>query len=252
MPEPLRVFSGGFRGGEIRQYAEVSSTMDLARAGDLPWNTTVVAASQTSGRGRYDRRWSSPDTGGLYLTTWIRHDRTPEGAANLSQGTALALALLCQKLGIPEIRLKWPNDLLLSGRKAAGILAECFSGKDGIGIAVGVGLNVAVPQEVLDTVGQPATSLSRELGRNLSLDETLRDFRRLWGEVDVSLQQGGFAAIAEDYRSFSDLPGRVFRLSTGMGEERVRVLAIADNGSLLVEPEAGGEPRSVWGGELLK
>jgi BirA family biotin operon repressor/biotin-[acetyl-CoA-carboxylase] ligase len=252
MPEPLRVSPGGFRGGEIRHYGEVGSTMDVVRAGDLPWNATVVAASQTSGRGRYDRRWSSPEAGGLYLTTWIRHDRSPEGAANLSQGTALALAFLCRELGITGIRLKWPNDLLLSGRKAAGILAECFAGRDGTGIAVGIGLNVAVPQEVLDVVGQPATSLSRESGRKLPLDGTLRDFLRLWSEVDVRLQKGGFAAIAEDYRSFSDLPGRMFRLSTGMGEERVRVLAIADDGSLVVEPEAGGMPRSVWGGELLK
>lgn len=252
MPEPLEVLAhGGFRGGEIRFFGEVTSTMDLVRQGELPWNCTVVAASQTAGRGRYDRRWSSPETGGLYLTTWIRHDRTPEGAANLSQGTALSLAHLCERLGIRGARLKWPNDLLIDGKKCAGILAEAIPTPRGMGIAVGVGINVTTDPEVLAAVGQPATSLSLEVGQNLSLRAVLEAFLEAWTEVDVALADGGFAAIAADYRSFSALPGRIFRLSTGAGEERVRVLDIGDDGSLVVEPEAGGEPRPVWGGELL-
>lgn len=252
MPEPLEVMpEGGFRDGEIRFFGEVTSTMDLVRQGDLPWNCTVVAASQTAGRGRYDRRWSSPDTGGLYLTTWIRHDRTPEGAANLSQGTALGLALLCRDLGIAGARLKWPNDLLIDGRKCAGILAECFTGPQGMGIAVGVGINVATSPEILASVGQPATSLSHEAGQILSLRKVLRSFLAQWTRVDVALAEGGFPAIAADYRSFSDLPGRLFRHSTGKDEEPVRVVGISDQGALMIEPVAGGRIRTVWGGELL-
>jgi BirA family biotin operon repressor/biotin-[acetyl-CoA-carboxylase] ligase len=225
--------------------------MDLVRGGELPWNCTVVAASQTAGRGRYDRRWSSPDAGGLYLTTWIRHDRTPEGAANLSQGTALGLAFLCRELGIAQARLKWPNDLLIGGRKCAGILAECFTGPQGTGIAVGVGINVATAPEILAAVGQPATSLSSEAGRILGLREILTAFLRLWSGVDVRLAAGGFSAIAADYRAFSDLPGRCFRHSTGRGEELVRVESISDEGALVVVPASGGDARTVWGGELL-
>ena len=250
--EPLRVLpSGGFRDGEIRFYGEVSSTMDLVRQGDLPWNTTVVASTQTAGRGRYDRRWSSPDLGGLYLTTWIRHDRTPEGAANLSQGTALGLAHLCRELGISGARLKWPNDLLIDGKKSAGILAECFSGSQGIGIAVGVGINVNTSPEVLAQVGQPATSLALEVGRSLDLEGVLKDFLGLWSLVDIELATGGFPAIAPSYRSFSDLPGRVFRHSTGTGEQFVRVEGISDEGALVVVSLSGGAPWTVWGGELL-
>lgn len=252
MPEPLEVLpGGGFRDGEIHFFGEVTSTMDLVRQGDLPWNCTVVAASQTSGRGRYDRRWSSPDTGGLYLTTWIRHDRTPEGAANLSQGTALGLAFLCRELGIPGARLKWPNDLLIDGQKCAGILAECFTGPQGMGIAVGVGINVATSEEILASVGQPATSLSREVGKNLSLRKILHSFLAQWTHVDVMLAEGGFPAIAAGYRSFSDLPGRILRHSTGCSEELVRVVGISDEGALDIEPLSGGGVRTVWGGELL-
>lgn len=253
MPEAREILEGiGFRGGDIRYYDEVNSTMDVVRETSPGWNTTVVATTQTLGRGRFDRRWSSPTNGGLYLTTWIEHNRTPAGAANLSQGTALALALLCRELGIAQVRLKWPNDLLIAGRKCAGILAECYAGKHGTGIAVGVGINVDTPREVLAAVGQPATSLSQEAGHPLIAREVLLRFLALWGEVDALLEAGGFAAIAPAYRSFSDLPGRVFGLSTGSAIERVRVLGIEDDGSLLVEPEAGGPPQAVWGGELVK
>jgi len=253
VPEPREILEGrGFRGGDIFFHDEVGSTMDVVREMSPAWNATVVAATQTLGRGRFERRWSSPPSGGLYLTTWIEHNRTPAGAANLSQGTALALALLCRELGIVQVRLKWPNDLLIAGRKCAGILAECYAGKDGTGIAVGIGINVDTPREVLDAVGQPATSLSQEAGHPLVAREVLLRFLAIWGEVDSLLEAGGFAAIAPGYRSFSDLPGRVFGLSTGTELERVRVLGIEDDGSLLVEPEAGGEARQVWGGELVK
>ncbi|MEN9354972.1 MAG: Bifunctional ligase/repressor BirA [Fibrobacterota bacterium] len=251
-PGPLEVLgAGGFRDGEVHFFGEVSSTMDLVRRGDLPWNATVVAATQTAGRGRYDRRWSSPETGGLYLTTWIRHDRTPEGAANLSQGTALGLAHLCRTLGIADACLKWPNDLLIAGKKSAGILAECFTGDQGMGIAVGVGINVNTAQEILSQVGQPATSLGLEAGRELPMRAVLLEFLRLWSQVDIALANGGFAAIAQEYRSFSDLPGRLFRHSTGKDEELVRVVGISDQGALMIEPVAGGQVRTIWGGELL-
>ncbi len=251
MPDPLSVADGGFRGGKIFRYGTVDSTMTLVAAGNFPWNATVVAAAQTHGRGRYERSWTSPETGGLYFTTWIRHDRSPGGGANVSQGAALALALLCRGLGIPGVHLKWPNDLLLGGRKAAGILAETYAGKEGRGIAVGIGIDVDVAPEVLAAVGQPATSLSAALGRKLSCEEVLKEFLTLWTEVDIRLRDGGFAAIAGDFRSFSDAAGREFRLSRGENEERVRVLRVADDGSLEVEPLSGGPAFHTWGGELL-
>jgi BirA family biotin operon repressor/biotin-[acetyl-CoA-carboxylase] ligase len=242
----------GFRGGSVLRFEAVDSTMDIARA--LPPHSlpvTVVARSQTAGRGRFDRKWVSPAEGGLYLTTSIPWNRPLVQAPLVSMGTALALARLASRLGCPHIALKWPNDLLLSGRKAAGILAEMHQAPGTSRLLVGVGLNVSVPEEVLSQVGQPATSLAAASGRELELEHVLEDFLGLWSEVDQTLEEEGFQGLAPEFRGFSDLAGRRFRLE-GAGSEtgEVRVVSIRDDGALEVE-NTSGRRLTVHGGELF-
>lgn len=242
----------GFRGGPLHRFRVVDSTMDVARqAPACGAPLTVVARAQTAGRGRYDRTWSSPPAGGLYLTVRIPWTRPVVQAPVVSMGTALALAFLARELGCPDIVLKWPNDLLLGGAKAAGLLAEMATTADGPSLMVGVGLNVSTAPEVLSAVGQPATSLSLACGRELSEDAMLVRFLALWTEIDQRLETGGFAALADDYRAFSDLEGRAFRLATAGTEEPVRFVRVQDDGSLTVR-RADGTLFHTFGGELLK
>jgi BirA family transcriptional regulator, biotin operon repressor / biotin---[acetyl-CoA-carboxylase] ligase len=243
----------GFRGGPILRYESVGSTMDIARAlapQDLP--VTVVARSQTAGRGRFDRTWVSPPQGGLYLTASIPWTRPLAQAPLVSMGTALSLARLCAQLGCPDIALKWPNDLLLSGRKAAGILAEMHQPAPGISrLLVGIGLNVALSEDVLSRVGQPATSLCAASGRELNPDHVLADFLEIWSEVDTTLEDQGFRALLDEYRAYSDLAGRRFRLEGAGPETReVRVVSVREDGALEVE-DSSGIRLTVHGGELL-
>jgi BirA family biotin operon repressor/biotin-[acetyl-CoA-carboxylase] ligase len=243
----------GFRGGKVVRLDQVVSTMDEARslpASDLP--TVVVARTQTGGRGRFDRSWVSPPEGGLYLTVRIPWNRPLAQAPIVSLGTALALARLASELGCPGISLKWPNDLLLDGRKAAGILAEMHHPPQGAPqLLVGVGINVSIGDQALRSVGQPAVSLAEACGCALELDAVLDRFLRIWEEVDRVLESGGFAAIAPDYRTWSDVAGRVFRIDgPGGTEEAVRVRAILDDGTLEVVALATGRARVLHGGEL--
>jgi BirA family biotin operon repressor/biotin-[acetyl-CoA-carboxylase] ligase len=168
-------------------------------------------------------------------------------------GTALALARLSSQLGCPGIGLKWPNDLLLGRRKAAGILAEMQHPPHGIPqLLVGVGLNVSIPEQTLGTVGQPATSLSIESGLDLDPNDVLEQFLSLWSQVDSVLETDGFAALVDEYRAYSDLAGRKFRLAGAQGvSEEVRVVTIRDDGALVVERIASGTQEAVHGGELL-
>jgi len=228
--------------------------MDVARA--LPSElrpVTVVAKSQTAGRGRFDRVWTSPPRGGLYLTVRIPWIRALAQAPLVSMGTALALARLSSLLGCPEIELKWPNDLLLGGRKAAGILAEMHHPPHGIPqLLVGVGVNVSMEARTLETVGQPATSLCSASGRELDAQSVLEQFLSLWSQVDLVLETSGFQALVEEYRAYSDLAGRMFRLAGAQGEaEDVRAISIQDDGALVVELVATGLRKVVHGGELL-
>ena len=243
----------GFRGGPILRYDAVGSTMDIARAlPPDPLPVTIVARSQTAGRGRFDRTWISPPSGGLYLTTGIPWTRPVAQAPLVSMGAALALARLAYQLGCPHIALKWPNDLLLSGRKAAGILAEMHQLPTGTSrLLVGIGLNVSLSEAVLSRVGQPATSLAAASGRDLIPDHVLADFLRLWSEVDRTLEERGFRALVEEFRACTDLAGRRFRLEGAGTETReVRVVSVREDGALEVE-DLQGIRRTVHGGELL-
>lgn len=243
----------GFRGGPVLHFEVVGSTMDLARAlPPDPAPITVVAKSQTAGRGRFDRSWFSPPFGGLYLTTSIPWTRPLAQAPLVSMGTALALARLAAQLGCPHIALKWPNDLLLSGRKAAGILAEMHQPAPGTPrLLVGVGLNVSHSEESLSHVGQPATSLGTASGRTLDPLHVLEDFLGIWSEVDRILEESGFQALVEEFRAYSDLAGRRFRLQGAGTETReVRVVSVREDGALEVE-DLFGIRQAVHGGELL-
>ena len=227
--------------------------MDVERAappcGGAP--LTVVAREQTAGRGRHDRVWTSPPAGGLYLTVRIPWKRPVPQAPVVSMGAALALARLARSLGCPDVVLKWPNDLLLNGAKAAGLLAEMSDTPDGSALMVGVGLNVSIPRPVLERVGQPATSLRDACPGHVDMDSALRRFLDLWTELDIGLERGGFPAIADEYRACSDLEGREFLFVSGGSRELVRFVRVNDDGSLTLRRPGGGT-FATFGGELLK
>jgi BirA family biotin operon repressor/biotin-[acetyl-CoA-carboxylase] ligase len=244
----------GFRDGLLMTFDEVTSTMDVAKSADAVGTPlTVVARSQTQGRGRYERTWVSAPNGGLYLTVRIPWKNRPMAqAANVSQGAALALGLLSEELGCPHVVLKWPNDLLLSGAKAAGILAEMSPTPDGNALLVGVGINVCQPQNELAHVGQPAISLSNACGQNLSINSILSRFLQLWSAQDLLLETHGFAGIAEEYRRFTDLAGRHFRLAQGNRDELIEIVRIRDDGGMDAKSLSDGREFQVFGGELIK
>jgi BirA family biotin operon repressor/biotin-[acetyl-CoA-carboxylase] ligase len=204
--------------------------------------TLVWAREQTGGRGRQGRSWSSPP-GNLYLSLVLRPDCMPAEAAQLGFVAGLALGEAIGSLVPPliEVTYKWPNDLLLNGRKAAGILLESRSASDGTleYLILGLGANVAHFPE--DT-GFPATSLRFEgatevevealleaFGRyfmswvNRWLDEGFAPVRRAWlhhahglgEEIEVRLPRETLKG------TFKDLDGRgVLRLELPGGETR--------------------------------
>jgi BirA family transcriptional regulator, biotin operon repressor / biotin---[acetyl-CoA-carboxylase] ligase len=190
---------------------------DLAQAG-APHGTLVTAAEQTAGRGRQGRTWTAPPGSALLVSVVLR-----DPPALLPLAAALAVA----ETAGANARIKWPNDVLLDGRKVAGILAE---GRPHDGWAVlGVGLNVALriddlPPELRDTAGtlglEPADleptleRLLAALERTLALDET---------------------ALLEAYRARDALRGREVSWTTGRG----RAGGIDGEGRLVVELPEG-------------
>jgi len=230
--------------------ASLASTQDEARAlatAGAPSRTLVVADFQHAGRGRQGRTWLASPGAGLLVSIVLRAPGPPRPW----RSTALAAVALVEAIeqSVPDLRpaIKWPNDVLLDGRKVAGILAEAsFDGHEQTAI-VGIGTNVTTPGAELAGIGQPVTSLSlaaqRPVGRGALLlalvarldawldrpEEALRRCwqERLWGR------------------------GQRLRLAEADGEREVVVLGVEADGALRVRLADGRVIRTVTGELIL-
>jgi BirA family transcriptional regulator, biotin operon repressor / biotin---[acetyl-CoA-carboxylase] ligase len=223
----------------IERFAEVASTNDVlkerARRGAPEW-TVVLAERQSAGRGRQGRAWASP-AGNVYLSVLLRPRFAAVSVVPLAAGLAVAEAL-------PQVqaRLKWPNDVLVNGRKLAGILAEAQSGPSGVEhVVLGIGVNVA-PAELPPELRESATSLFRETGLAAEPEEVAA---AVLGRLRVcydALAQGNAAALLERWRERS-LPwwGREVEARAAGGTATLRGIArgVSEQGALLIEGPDG-------------
>src|SRR5882724_10196720 len=160
-------------GRDIRVFRETTSTNDviekLARDG-VKEGAVVFAEAQTKGRGRLGRKWISPAKKGLWFSILLRPDLRPQEATQLTVASATALRRAIEAGTGLKVKIKWPNDILIHGKKAAGILTELSAELDCVkhmilGIGVDVNLNAAeFPQDLRKI----ATSLKIESGKTLS------------------------------------------------------------------------------------
>ena len=123
--------------------------------------TLVTADAQTAGRGRFERKWVSPPGLNLYATFVFFVPGAAYDAMPVVQLLAKAAQSALKRFGF-ACDIKWPNDLLIAGKKVAGILCETRPHGEYVAVIVGFGLNVNMPAEILAHVGQPATSLAVE------------------------------------------------------------------------------------------
>lgn len=160
------------RGRFGRSYTFVESTpsTQLLLPPDAPEGALVVADEQTAGRGRLGRRWLAPPSSSLLCSLQLRPSVPEERLPELTSVAARACAEAITAVTGLEPELKFPNDLLLGGRKVAGILAEAREGR----VVLGIGINVNVPEADLPTeVDRPATSLLVESGTEIDRAQLL-------------------------------------------------------------------------------
>ncbi|MCI0508118.1 MAG: biotin--[acetyl-CoA-carboxylase] ligase, partial [Gammaproteobacteria bacterium] len=129
---------------------------------------TCLAEMQSAGRGRRGRTWVSPLGGNIYLSQLWKFNGGPAQLSGLSLAAAVAVVRVIHQFGVKEARLKWPNDVLVSGKKLAGILLEMTGESNGpTKVIAGVGINVRLPEIALQEIDQPVTSLQSLLGRSI-------------------------------------------------------------------------------------
>lgn len=218
-----------------------------ARAG-APTGTALACELQRAGRGRQGARWVSGRGDGLTFSFLWRFER----AAGMLTGLPLVAGVACadalEALGVSDVALKWPNDLLRAGAKLGGILVEAQGDARGpLAAVIGIGINVrlsdearaAIGQPVADLTGVPYGSRNAVLGRVLAtLTEALARFER-----------EGFAAFRVAWQRRHALQGKRVRLLVRGEHAIVGVAAgVADDGALLLETDAGVQ--RVYAGEV--
>lgn len=158
--------------------------------------TLVTADEQTAGRGRLKRQWISPSKVNFYGTFAFFSDKAQ---SNISQLMAISAVEVLRELGF-EVKCKWPNDLILGNKKVGGILCETFHGRHGLGVAVGIGINVNMPKQLLEGIDQPATSLLVEGGAEQPIQWIIDSLAKQFNEDLDLFSRKGFTPFFERYR----------------------------------------------------
>jgi BirA family biotin operon repressor/biotin-[acetyl-CoA-carboxylase] ligase len=214
----------------------------------------VFAESQTQGRGRLGRPWLSPARKGLWFSVLLRPDLSPQAATQLTVSSAVAVRRAIELQTGLRAEIKWPNDILIKGKKVAGILTELSAELDRIKyVLVGIGVDVNLSKEdFLPELASQATSLHIELGKPVVRAELaaaiLRELDKEYGRVLA----GQFGEVADEWEKYCSTLGQ--RLVIILGNRRIagRAEALGEDGALLLRTEHGHLERIVGGDVRLE
>ena len=231
-------------GRDIRVFEQTTSTNDvvekLARDG-VREGVVVFAEAQTKGRGRLGRKWISPARKGLWFSVLLRPELRPQEATQLTVASATALRRAIESVtGLPG-EIKWPNDIVIGGKKVAGILTELSAEPDrvryvvlGIGVDVNLGAGEFPPE-----LRKVATSLKIESGRTVPRAELATAILRELDADYARLGGGDFAKVADEWQAHCQTIGRNVTIQIGERKIRGRAEALDDTGALLLRTEHG-------------
>jgi BirA family biotin operon repressor/biotin-[acetyl-CoA-carboxylase] ligase len=238
--------------GPIHHFDSLPSTNDLAKelgSKDAAEGSLVVAESQTKGRGRLGREWDSPPAAGLYVSLLLRPLLPPTEMPQITLTAAVAVVRALRRSAGLTPGIKWPNDLLVDGKKLGGILTEMETESDRIRhLVVGLGLNIN-NREFPPPLNLTATSLVLATGSSISRREILQawleEFEALY---DLFLNRD-FEAILDEWRSYNVTLGQTVTVRQGPKEISGLALDVAGDGALLLRQETG-EVIRVTSGEI--
>ncbi len=237
-------------GKKVIAYPSLSSTNDIAkrqaRKGARE-GTVVVAEEQTAGRGRLKRAWLSPK--GSVALSIILHP-TPPQLPSLIMVASLAVVHCIEKMGL-KTQIKWPNDVLIKGKKVCGILVESdVRGKAVDYAVIGIGLNVNVNTADFPEIAATATSLSQELGKELSRREVIRCLLVELEDLYLALPEGD--SVFREWRDRLVTLEKEVELIAGNTKYKGVAESVASDGSLFLRQPDGNLTKIVAGDVSLR
>lgn len=242
-----------FIGRKIYYYDSIDSTNDKAKqmAREELEGTLVIAEEQIEGKGRLGRQWLSPKAKGIWMSLILKPKLEPYNVGSITLLGAASVYKALEKMGI-ESQIKWPNDILINGKKLAGILTEMSAELNMINyLVMGIGINVNLEGEDLpDDLKNSATSLKieegEEIDRKILVANILNEFEKLY--IPFLNEKSNSKAI-EICRKNSATIGKEVRIIQGKKERLGKAVDINEKGELLVEFQ-DGELEKIFAGEV--
>ncbi len=224
---------------EVVDEIDSTNTALIARLPPPAGHATVLLAEfQRSGRGRAGRSWLSPYGGGLCLSLGWRFDPAPVNPGTLSLAVGIAVRGALVRSGVDDVMLKWPNDILLGGRKLGGILVDAANAGGALHVVAGIGINVRLATQDADRIaasgGLPPVDLAgaggRPAGRRNALATAV-----IGCLVDVfsDFQEKGFEPLRQEWNDADGLRGQ----AVSVGDIDGRAAGIDDSGALLIQAD---------------
>jgi BirA family transcriptional regulator, biotin operon repressor / biotin---[acetyl-CoA-carboxylase] ligase len=244
-------------GRTVYYYPEIDSTNSAAFSlghAHAEEGTVVIADSQLQGRGRLRRPWQSPPGSNLYTSILLKPPIEPAVAPQLTLLAGVAVADLLSTYCPGAVRLKWPNDVQIDGKKVCGILTEMRTSGHGIDyIVVGIGINVNIRRTDFDEAFRDlATSLREETGRVLSRLDLAAGLYEHFEACYARYLAEGFGPLKECWLEYARIFGEqievIFRDELQAGE----VVGLEDSGALLLRGNDGKEMRVLAGDATVK
>ncbi|MGR3973787.1 MAG: biotin--[acetyl-CoA-carboxylase] ligase [Candidatus Rhabdochlamydia sp.] len=211
--------------------------------------TCIIAKEQTAGRGRHDRKWISSQGKGLYLSVFVKLPSYLSYLPNLGQ----IMALSCHQILLLQeviLALKWPNDLIIDNRKIGGVLTETLLLDQGVGVVIGIGLNVNLSPEDYAQIDQPVTSLCEWIKTPLAPVDLIDPLMKQFSSNLVNLREQGFSFFHAYFEKHLAYRGKIITIK--LPQEKLEGIchALLPDGSLsLLLPS--GYYRSLSIGEIV-
>lgn len=223
-------------GKKVYHFNELDSTNEYAKKIAEP-GTVIIADKQTKGKGRLERNWFSP-LGGIYISIILKQE-TPV----ITLIVGLSVCKTIRRYGL-DARTKWPNDILVKGKKIAGILTEQGQAYTIVGIGINANIDVdCLPEEFRDC----STTLRQELKRDISKGELIEV---LLGKIEADynvMREGRGSELLEQWRSLSAVMGKTIEVKTPGKSTKGEVVDIDEDGALLLRVKNGNIEKIIAG-----
>ncbi len=195
----------------------------------------VLAEHQSAGRGRRGNKWHSALGAGIYLSAGWHFDKSPASPGLLSLYTAVAVVRALHSLGINEVNLKWPNDILIKNKKLGGVLLEIRGETCGaMDVVIGIGINYDFPDNILAKIDQAVTDICRYSSQKLSRNKIIAALISHLYEVFGLIEEETHISLLNEWRKYDYYKDKEARLILPEKEITGLLKGVDDQGSLLM------------------